>query len=83
MGAPVRPRLGQAACVQGGLQQSPAEGATVGGDREARQGQSCATLQFPPSSSGEASVGTSGDQAKPQKGHALGIQTTFQNKSQT
>ena len=45
--------------------------------------QSCVTLQFPPSSSGEASVGTSGDEAKPQKGHGLGTQTTFQNKSQT
>ena len=40
------------------------------------------TPQDPPSSSGEASVGTSGDQAKPQKGHGSGIQTTLQNKGQ-
>lgn len=39
-------------------------------------------LQFPPSSSGEASVGTLGDQAKPQKAHGLAIQTTLRNKGQ-
>ena len=39
-------------------------------------------LQFPPSSSGEASMVTLGDQPKPQKAHGLEIQTTPRNKGQ-
>lgn len=67
MGAPIKPSR---------------SGCCGAGDGKPVMVQCRLALQFPPSSSGEASVGTLGDPAKPQKAHGLEIQTTLRSKGQ-
>lgn len=82
-GAPVRSWLGPGCMCAGRASIKPSRSGCCGaGDGKPVMVPCRLALQFPPSSSGEASMGTLGDQAKPQKAHGLGIQTTLQNKGQ-